>query len=196
MATQAEDMMHRYNSRHELMDTAEVVLGDNCQLVLGELDKQNKIGPKVHVRFFNSLSVVIFHTSFAFPVSMLLKQWGTLKTKAKPLPSQGTTTSLAFSTKLSETPHPSGKGGHLAQLEKVGQAIEGLSKPPRFEVTIPAGEPVNPMAPTPCCPKRRKVTSDSTKVPTLVPASAEHLTDIPAVTAVNGAPGRCFGLQL
>ncbi|KAL4064639.1 hypothetical protein J3A83DRAFT_4191349 [Scleroderma citrinum] len=210
MATQAEDMMHGYNSRHELMDTAEVVLGDDCQLVLGELDKQNK----VHVRLFNSLSVVIFQASFAFPISMLPKQWGTSKTKAKPLPSQGTTTSLAFSTELSETPCPSGltaltdtqvqhtrcanvgKGGHLAQLEKVGQAIEGPSKPSRFEVTISADKPVNPMAPTPHCPKRRTVTSDSTEVPTLVPASAEHLTDIPAVTAVNGAPGRCFGLQL
>ncbi|KAL4070604.1 hypothetical protein J3A83DRAFT_4188603 [Scleroderma citrinum] len=109
MATQVEDMTHGYNSRHELMDTTEVVLGDDCQLVLEELDKQNKIGPKVHVRLFN------------------------------------------------------GKGGHLAQLEKVGQAIEGLSKPPRFEVTIPAGKPVNPISPTPCHPKRRKVTSDSTK---------------------------------
>ncbi|KAL4072931.1 hypothetical protein V8B97DRAFT_1916856 [Scleroderma yunnanense] len=88
------------------------------------------------------------------------------------------------------------KGGHLTQLEKVRQAIEGLSEPPRFKVTIPAGKPVNPMAPTLHHPKRRKVTSDSTEVPTLVPASAEHLTNISAVTAVNGAPGRHFGLQL
>ena len=109
---------------------------------------------------------------------MPLKQRGTSKTKAKPLSSQVTASSLPHSAEPSETPHPSGltmstdtwtgrprhtnagTGGRLAQLEKIGQAIEGMPEPPRSHVTVPDGKLVNAMAPTPRHPKRRKVTSN------------------------------------
>jgi len=115
---------------------------------------------------------------------MLPKQQGTSQTKAKPPLSQVTASSLHFTTEPCETPHPpgvttltgthsrhsghtnAGTGGHLAQLEKIGQALEGMPGPPRLYATVSDGELVNVMAPTPCHLKRRKVTSTnpSTKV--------------------------------
>jgi len=96
---------------------------------------------------------------------------GNFETKAKPPLSQVTASSLHFTTEPSETPHPpgvttltgthsrhsgctnAGTGGHLAQLEKIGQALEGTPGPPRSYATVHH-------------PKRRKVTSTnpSTKV--------------------------------
>ncbi|KAL4061776.1 hypothetical protein J3A83DRAFT_4197562 [Scleroderma citrinum] len=81
----------------------------------------------------------------------------------------------------------------IYKLEKVGQAIEGLSEPPRFQVIIPDGKPVNVMAPTLCHPKRRKVANNlSTEVLTLIPASAQNLINIPAATALQAPPPPMF----
>ena len=49
-----------------------------------------------------------------------------------------------------------GTGGHIKQLEKIGQAIEDTPLP-KACFTIPDDEPINMMAPTPHRPRKKKV---------------------------------------
>ncbi|KAI6015473.1 hypothetical protein PISMIDRAFT_15261 [Pisolithus microcarpus 441] len=94
-----------------------------------------------------------------------------------------------------------GTGGQLEQLEKVSQAIETPFQRREQAVNLPDNEPVNAMAPTPHCLRKKKAPNTlacaNLEGLTTVPASARDNNVVePAQISVQAEQGGHFGFQL
>lgn len=115
-----------------------------------------------------------------------------------------------------------GQGGHAAQLERVGLAVENPGQPPKPQVILPNNEPVNLMAPTPRRSKKKPVQRGSSNTQNKVsscnimrnsilmivtqgstlPVNTQNeqppavAAALPQPTLVQAAPGSRFGFQL
>ncbi|KAG6369927.1 hypothetical protein JVT61DRAFT_13311 [Boletus reticuloceps] len=93
-----------------------------------------------------------------------------------------------------------GQGGYTDQLERVAVAIETPCQPPRWQVNLSDDEPVNLMAPTPHC-SRRKAPHRSHKGSENKASAAPPSHPVPMVQAVmpvtaRATPDGHFGFQV
>ncbi|KIJ09613.1 hypothetical protein PAXINDRAFT_17291 [Paxillus involutus ATCC 200175] len=92
-----------------------------------------------------------------------------------------------------------GQGGTIVQLEKIGKAVEHSNQPSRPQVSLPADEPVNHMAPTPrrAWKKTRRATSKSKDILCDGAETAQALPiSAPVPMFEQSAPGSHFGFQV